>query len=262
MTRRRRALLVPALAIAGLAAAAPAAPAAITVGLNMPSPGFQVGSVRGADVYYAKGLEIDLARALAKRLGQTATFYQEAKFTRLVAAGRKPWDMALAQVTITKPRARNVDFSIPYLRVDQGVLRRKGLDARTRSLGDLQDLQICLQKGTTSVATVQQRIRPTRRPLYFTSTTVMLERLRTGPCDVVVADLPVLATLRAQAPQRFGTLAGRIVTNEAYGAVFADGNRLRLRVNRALKAMQAAGELQTITRRWLNLNVRTVPILT
>ena len=37
----------------------------------MPSEGFQVGVVKGSQVIYAQGFEIDLARALAKQLGLT-----------------------------------------------------------------------------------------------------------------------------------------------------------------------------------------------
>ena len=48
-------------------------PGRLTVGLNMPSPGFQVGSVRGHGVVFARGFEIDLANALAARLGSRAS---------------------------------------------------------------------------------------------------------------------------------------------------------------------------------------------
>ena len=93
----------------------------------MPSPGFQVGAVRGHGVVFARGLEIDLANALAARLGiPRVVFYQEPRFDRLIAPGPKPWDIALAEVTITPERAANVLFSVPYLDADQGVLVRRG----------------------------------------------------------------------------------------------------------------------------------------
>ena len=40
-----------------------------TVALSLPSPGLQVGSVQGTKVVFAKGLEPELARALAAKLG-------------------------------------------------------------------------------------------------------------------------------------------------------------------------------------------------
>ena len=94
---------------------------ALVVGLNLPSPGFQVGAVRGEEVVFAKGFEIDLARALARELGfEHVRFVHVERFGRLFSPGDKQWDIALAQATITDERAANVDFSVPYLEADQG----------------------------------------------------------------------------------------------------------------------------------------------
>src|SRR3954465_9910778 len=38
------------------------------------------------------------------------------------AAAVKPWDVAIAQITITDPRRRTADFTRPYMSVEQGVL--------------------------------------------------------------------------------------------------------------------------------------------
>ena len=62
-----------AAAVVAVALAAPATAASpptksagrLTVGLAMPSAGFQVGAVRGRTVVLAKGLEIDLAPGAA-----------------------------------------------------------------------------------------------------------------------------------------------------------------------------------------------------
>ena len=98
----------------------------LTVGINMPSPGFQVGAVRGHGVVFARGFEIDLANALAVCLGvPRVVFYQKPRFDRLLAPGPKPWDIALAEVTITPERSANVLFSIPYLAADQAFLPRE-----------------------------------------------------------------------------------------------------------------------------------------
>jgi len=133
-------------------------PGVLTVGLNMPSPGFQVGAVRAHGVVFARGLEIDLANALAARLGiPRVVFYQEPQFGRLIAPGPKPWDIALAEVTITPERAAAVAFSIPYLAADQGVLLRLGLPATPRSIAQLARLRLCSQSGTTSATLVRRR---------------------------------------------------------------------------------------------------------
>ena len=102
----------------------------MTVALSLPSPGLQAGSVQGTKVVFSKGLEPELARALAARLGvKTVRFVNEPLFSKLVAKGPKPWDFAIAAITITPTRAaRTSRFTAPYLTADQGVLVRKGLE--------------------------------------------------------------------------------------------------------------------------------------
>jgi hypothetical protein len=63
-------------------------------------------------VVAARGLEIDLGRSLAARLGvKRVRFVNEPSFARLLARGSKPRDVALAEVTITAGRKQNVDLS-------------------------------------------------------------------------------------------------------------------------------------------------------
>src|SRR5215475_13863954 len=65
-------VLVAVLALTGSAGAeAPptVTPDVLTVGVSLPSEGFEVGVVKGTQVVYAQGFDIDLARALAERLG-------------------------------------------------------------------------------------------------------------------------------------------------------------------------------------------------
>ena len=77
-------------------------PGQLVVGVSMPAAGFQVGAVRGRDVLFAKGYEIDLAEALARELGvPSVRFVQEDRFSAFFEPGAKDYDLALSQITIT-----------------------------------------------------------------------------------------------------------------------------------------------------------------
>jgi len=246
------------------AAAAPATqtPGTLTVGLNMPSDGFQVGAVAGRSVVAARGLEIDLARAIEGRLAIGAlALMQEPRFTQILAPGPKPWDMALAQVTITDARKANVDFSVPYLTADQGVLLSLQTTARPASIADLRGLRLCAQKGSTGADLVAGTIQPTTPPLLPATVVVLTRGLRSGRCQAVVFDAPALATLRAQVPSRYGPFAGIIATGERYGAVFPKGSRLRGPVNRAIAALTKDGTIAALQKRWLTGDLANLPTL-
>lgn len=264
---RLLAALAAVLALAGaapLAAQAPPAtktPDVLTVGLAMPAAGFQVGAVRGRDVVLAKGLEIDLARAIARELGiPRVRFLNETLFSTLLKAGPKDWDLALAEVTITDERRQRVDFSTPYLTADQAVLVRKGLDPPT-SIAALRKLRLCSERTTTGARLIVDRIRPETKPLLVADPSALMQELFRGRCDAAVYDAPVLGAARAQAPDRFGPLAGRIVTGEQYAAVFEDGSRIAGPVNRAIQRLLRDGTVARLQKRWLSADVSTLKTL-
>jgi polar amino acid transport system substrate-binding protein len=249
---------------AALAADAPPTltPGVLTVGINMPSPGFQVGAVRGHGVVFARGLEIDLANALAARLGlPRVVFYQEPRFDRLIAPGPKPWDIALAEVTITPERSANVLFSVPYLAADQGILVRRGLKSVPKTIAQLARLRLCTQANTTASALITSQVNPAKPAKLFGNTTRLFDALQAGRCDAVVYDAPILAIQRTQVPRLYGPLVGVIETNEDYGVVLPTGSALATPVNDALTAMIDQGTLTAIQKRWLSADLAKMHVL-
>ena len=238
-------------------------PGVLTVGVSMPSPGFQVGAVNGHSVTFARGLEIDLANAIAARLGiPRVVFYQEPQFPRLLAAGPKPWDIALGEVTITPERAANVTFSTPYMEADQGVLLRRGLKTVPKTIAQLAKLKLCSQAATTAATLIADRVQPVTPARFYGNTTLLLNALQAGRrCDAVIYDAAILATLRAQVPLRYGPLAGTIDTGENYGVVLPKDSALLPVIDQALDGVMTNGVLDTISRRWLSTDLTKLPTL-
>jgi polar amino acid transport system substrate-binding protein len=256
------AVVVAALAVPASAAPPPTkTPGVLKVALAMPSAGFQVGVVRGRTVILARGLEVDLAVQVARRLGLRVRFQNESSFSRLVRSGPNDWDLAVAQISVTPGRARRVDFSTPYLEADQGVLLRLGVKPMPRSIAGLRKLVLCAQRGTTGGAIVTNRIKPTRKPLFLDDLSVLLYDLFAKRCDALVFDAPTLGVLRREAPDRYGPLVGRIPTRERYAIAFEKGSPLRARVDAQLRAIAADGTLARLRRRWLGADPAMLPVL-
>jgi len=251
--------------IVGPASSAPPltkTPGELRVALAMPSAGFQVGAVRGRDVVLARGFEIDLARALAKRLGiPRVRFVNEPLLSTLLKAGPTDWDFALAQISVTPERAKRVDFSTPYFQADQGVLVRRGLAPKPSSIADLRKLQLCAERTSTGGLLVVRQIKPEKKPLLLLNPSKLSYELFTGRCDAVVFDAPALAVLRRQAPDRYGPLVGRIVTGERYAAAFEQASPLRKRVNAVLTQLTKDGTLERLRKRWLGTDTSALPVV-
>ena len=266
MRRLAAVVLVLAAAVVVSGAAAPTPPPTLTsgqltVGINMPSEGFQVGVVTGAEVIYARGLEIDLARALAARLGLSQTTFVQSRFDRLISTGTKPWDLAIAEITITPARRQSVDFSLAYMTVDQGVLAAQTVDRVPTTIAGLRALRICAMRKTTGQYVAQKTIAPTRPVRLDANVPTLMLDLQTGRCEAAVYDAPALGTLKARAPLRYGPFVGVIQTREDYGIALPHGSLLVAPVNRALRALIADGTMDRLTKKWLTANPDRLRVL-
>lgn len=251
-----------AVAGAGSAAAPPTlAPGTLTVGVALPSEGFQVGIVKGSEVVYAQGFEIDLARALALRMDLGRAVFVQSRFDRLYSAGAKPFDVGIAEISITQARRRTIAFSKPYMSVDQGVLAAQTLSPLPTTLAGLKSLRVCALAKSTGLDIARARIAPAKPVLVVGNVPTLMLDLQTGRCDVVVYDAPALGTLRARAKDRYGPFVGVIPTAEQYGIAMPKGSALLGPVNKALASLIADGSVNSLARQWLTFDPSKARVL-
>jgi polar amino acid transport system substrate-binding protein len=234
-------------------------PGVLTVAVEVPITGLAEGAVRDGRVVGGRGFEVDLAAAVARRLGSRLRLVT-VPFAQTYAPGAKPFDVAIEHVTITRARARAVDFSRAYLVTNKGVLLAAGV-AVPKRLADLRKLRLCAQSATTSLAYVRQRLRPLRPPHEYPAPVDALRAVSDGFCQGMVADLPILTATKRRDPRSYGPLAGQIATHEHYGAVFAKGSPLRTPVDRALASLVAAGAVDRLAVRWFGAGWDRIPTL-
>jgi polar amino acid transport system substrate-binding protein len=231
------------------------------VGVSLPSEGFETGIANGTHVIYAHGFDIDLAQAIANRLGLRRVQFVQSSFSNLWTAGKKPWDIAVAQITITAPRSRNVTFSQPYMTVDQGVLGTISLSPVPTSLAGLRPLQLCALRGSTGADVVKTRIAPSKPVLLPASVPDLTLDLQSGACQAVVYDAPSLGAMKSLAPGYYGPFVGLIPTGEHYGVAMPKGSPMAGQVDTALGALIAEGTVQRLEKQWLTADLAKLPIL-
>jgi polar amino acid transport system substrate-binding protein len=235
-------------------------PGTLTVGLTPPAPGFQVGTLKGTSVVNPKGMEVDLAKDIAQKLGlKKVVWYYQASFPKSYAPGPKPYDLYFGEETITPERSKNVDYSIPYIDADQGAMVRKGLSPTPKSIADLKKLTLCAQAGTTGAAYIKAHIKP-KKALYPSTTSIMYQQVQSKQCDAAIYDIPILGAEKAAHPTRYGAIVGRIVTHEQYGIVFQKGSKLRAVVNPVLKSLIKDGTVGKLQKKWLAANFAELPV--
>jgi polar amino acid transport system substrate-binding protein len=203
-----------------------------------------------------EGFEGAVALAVADQLG-----YPKAKvkwtvepFNSSFAPGTKDFDFDLNQISITPVREKAVDFSAPYYTANQAVVALKDSDAASaESLEDLQNAQLGVQIGTTSLEGAEEEIDPSSRPEVFNTSNDVVQALKNEQIDAVVVDLPTALYLTAvQVPE--ATVVGQFSApgGDQWGALLEKDSELTGCVSEAVEALEGSGELEKITRRWMS----------
>jgi polar amino acid transport system substrate-binding protein len=246
------ALVVASGALAGAAAVPTQTPGKLVVGFDVPAPGFWNGRASGTTLKHPSGFEYSLSKAIAAKLGIKNVQYRRSPFGGLFTSGRKPFDFAMEEVTITIQRAKVVTFSRSYFDANQGVLIRKGLSPKPTKISDLKRLQTCAQSTTTGLSYLQHTLRPAKKPLvYSASSSAAFDAVEAGRCDALVLDVPIVVSQSKKKPGAYGPVIGQIVTHEGYGAVMDKGSKLKPYIDRAIAALRANGTITRLQRKWL-----------
>jgi polar amino acid transport system substrate-binding protein len=260
---------LPLLAVAALVAvpAASARTAAaptletgkLVVAYGDPNPGFVNGSVRGSTFRNPKGYEVDLAKAIAKKLHLTPV-WMYSPWTGLFAPGSKKFDVSFQEATITAQRKKTVDFSSTYMNANQGVLLSKQAPV-PHSLADLRKLQTCAQQDTTGLQYIQDQLKPSKKPLVFPTTTALYQSVQLNRCQAVILDVPLVSLEAKSKPGAFGPVAGQIVTHEQYGAVLQKNSKLTPVIDKAIKQLTKNGTIGKLQKKWFNIDFSKVTVL-
>ena len=199
---------------------------------------------------------LTVAYAIAKRLGYPAAKVKWTiePFNSSYAPGPKDFDFDVNQISITPVREKAVDFSAPYYTANQAVvaLKDSGAAAAT-SLADLQDAQLGVQIGTTSLDAAEAEIDPSSQPQVFNSSNDVVTALKNETIDAVVVDLPTaLYITAAQVPS--ATVVGQFPApgGDRWGALLAKDSPLTACVSDAIDELRSSGELERLTQRWMS----------
>jgi polar amino acid transport system substrate-binding protein len=203
-----------------------------------------------------KGFESAVGYAIGDKLGYTPDqiAWTVEPFNASYSPGPKDFDFDLNQISITPKRAEQVDFSSPYYTADQSVVALPGtLPDKLTTPGDLADVKIGVQIGTTSLDAVTQSIEPSEDPQVFDTSNDVVTALEQGQVDAIVVDTPTALYLTAaQVPD--AKIYGEFPApgGDEWGALLQKGSSLTGCVSAAVDELKSSGELEKIQQQWIN----------
>lgn len=210
------------------------------------------------------GFESAVAYAIAGKLGFTPS---EVKWTvepfdSSYAPGPKSFDFDINEISITAPRAKVVDFSVPYYTNPQGIIVAASSPyAHATSLAAFKGAKIGVQIGTTSLDAVNSEIKPSSQPQVFNTSNDVISAFKIHRVDAIVVDLATAFDLTSTELSHT-TIAAQFNApgGDNWGVLLSKGSKLTPCVNQAITTLRSDGTLGGLSHRWI-ASAASVPVL-
>ncbi|MTJ83829.1 MAG: cystine ABC transporter substrate-binding protein [Telmatospirillum sp.] len=222
----------------------------LRVGLEGTYPPFNYQNEKGELV----GFEIDVANALAARLGVRAGF-QPTKWDGILAALEADrFDVVINQVTVTPERQQKYAFSKPYTISGLQIITRRGDETRITRPQDLAGHKVGVVLGTNYEQWLKANV-PAADIRTYDDDASRNQDLLAGRVDAVLNDRLIVANLVRQYDGRIVAAGEPFARQEQAIALRRDQDALRGAIDRALEELRADGTLARLSEKWFASDV-------
>ena len=195
-----------------------------------------------------KGFDVDVVAAICERINCVPNWVTTAWDGIFPALANGQFDMVVSGVTITEERDKIVDFSDPYIIVQQGILMR--VSDKGATIDDFKSgaMKLASQNGTTNAALGEELVGRDNLALFDSFNNAVIA-VQNEDVDGVIID----STSAAAYEQEFaGELAVGItgLSSDPLGLVFQEGDGMQDDFNEGLAAMIADGTMQKLMIKW------------
>nr|WP_250886459.1 transporter substrate-binding domain-containing protein [Bacillus sp. SM2101] len=229
----------------GQAAEGEAETKVLTVGTSADYPPFEyIDTAQGDDII---GLDVDIANAIADKLGYELEF-TDTTFDGIIAALQTgKFDLVISAVTPDEDRRKNADFTDIYYVANNMIISNK--DSGITSIEDLEGKVVGAQLGSvqedeanslaeTVDITIESRSRVPE----------LIQEILIGNFDaVIIEDTVAQGYFKSNDNLSGFTLEG---DEEGYAIAFPKGSDLTEEFDSALKEMKEDGELEKLIVKW------------
>jgi polar amino acid transport system substrate-binding protein len=209
-------------------------------------PPFQFEGPEGEPI----GYEYDFINELAKRLNFTPVFETTSFDVLISAVGEGQYDAGITGISIRDERREIVDFSDPYINLDQYLLVRADED-RFTSLDEFaanDELILGVQQGTSGFF-VTEGVVPEERRVVFNEFGALIAALIAGDIDAVPADASAAAGFIGATADAL-TLVGEPISRDEFGIIFPIGSELVEPFNAGIASLREDGFLDFLYHKW------------
>ena len=204
------------------------------------------------------GFEYELAEAFSDYLGVELVINDEPNLGHMLAAvGNAQAVFAANGLSITEERQKNLDFSTPYMQVQQQVIYRRG-SPRPKTLADLLALDIVVVTQSSHVELLK-RLRQTLpglrwREIEEAEQLDMLEMVHSGHADATIVDSTAYTVNSSIYPRARRAFDLPELDNIGWAFPKGGDGSLRKAANQFLREFKYSGKLAALTDKYFNAN--------
>jgi polar amino acid transport system substrate-binding protein len=195
------------------------------------------------------GFDVQLAKALADRMGLQVKFVDTAWDGIFDGVETNKYDCVISGVTVTEARLRAHNFTKPYMGNAMSMVLLKGSSIQAKSPEECEGLGVAYQGETTAdffMARVAEK-GVTFTPYEYESMNNCFEELKLGRVDVIITDAMV-AYDYVSSPDSLFEIVWQGDADETFGICLKKGNdALTAELDKALDALFADGTVQKIS---------------
>lgn len=200
------------------------------------------------------GYDVDVARAVADKLGVRVEFVETPWDSIFAALEANRFDVVANEVTITDERKAKYDLSEPYS-VGEGVIVTRAGDSIS-SLANLKG-KVAAENATSNWSDVARKAGA--RVEAVEGFTQAIKLLNQGRVDVVVNDSIAVYAYLAETGDKSVKIAGNIGEKSEQGFAARKNSGLLPDLNKALDELRADGTLADISQKYLKANASGAP---
>lgn len=184
-----------------------------------------------------KGVDVDIMKAVAKKMNKELKIKDVAFDSIIAEVKTKKSDVGAAGISYTEERAKQVDFSIPYVESKQVIVVRK--DSNIKGPKDLKNIKVAVQLGTVADSVLSDEYKTVQlvREKKFMAA---IQDLKDNKVSAVVMDeLPAVRLIGANLK-----ILDEAVAVDSYSVIVDKGNTELLKViNEVIEELKNKGEI-------------------
>jgi L-cystine transport system substrate-binding protein/L-cystine transport system permease protein len=201
------------------------------------------------------GYDVDVARAVADKLGVKVEFVETPWDSIFAALEANRFDVVANEVTITPERQQKYDLSEPYS-VGEGVIVTRANDKSIKSLDDLKG-KVAAESATSNWSDVARKAGARIETVEgFTQAITLLNQ---GRVDVTVNDSIAVYAYLAEKNDPSVKIAATIGDKSEQGFAARKNSGLLPDLNKAIDELRADGTLASVSQKYLKANASGAP---